>query len=108
MALDGLKDGASTEDALGQVVDATGDAADRGLRPRLASGWQLLFLHPHSLQQRSTPSGFLGVLDPRLVSPSVLVRCAAFPLRQLKSDIAVVFVWSETFTADDPRHLLPS
>ncbi|KAJ8474972.1 hypothetical protein ONZ51_g6849 [Trametes cubensis] len=33
----------------------------------------------------------LGVLDPRLLKP----------------DIPVVFVWSETFTADDPRHFLP-
>lgn len=47
--MDGLEDGASPEDALGQVVDPAAAAADRGLRPRLASSRQLLLLHLHLL-----------------------------------------------------------
>ena len=35
---------------------------------------------PPPLHQRTTLSGCLAVLDPRLVSPSVFARCSAFPL----------------------------
>ncbi|KAI9059266.1 hypothetical protein FKP32DRAFT_1175070 [Trametes sanguinea] len=57
------------------------------------------------------PSGFgdrlmsiLGCLGRSVVRPLILLASSYRLPRLLKLDVSVVFVWSETFTADDSRH----